>query len=150
MNRGSTRMNADREVRALDSPLLHRHVTDAVLGVFFDVYNELGGGFLESVYREGLAIGLAQARIPFDREAGLAVRFRGRPVGVFRPDFVVADAVIVECKAVKVLDEVHHAQLLNYLRAATIEVGILLNFGPTPSFKRLVLENSHKGRSLPR
>ena len=143
-------MNADCESGTSDAPMLHRHVTEVVLGVFFDVYNELGGGFLESVYREGLAVGLAQASVPFDREAGLTVRFRGQPVGVFRPDFVVADAVIVECKAVKVLDDIHHAQLLNYLRAATIEVGLLLNFGPTPSFKRLVLENSHKGRRLPR
>lgn len=121
-NRGSARKGADCETRDTGSRLLYRNTTERVLGIFFDVYNELGGGFLESVYREALAVGLMQAEVPFEREVPLTVRFRKQPVGVFRPDFVIADAVIVECKAVRALDETHHAQLINYLRVTALEV----------------------------
>jgi GxxExxY protein len=148
-NRGLTRMNADCEARDAGSRLLYRNTTARVLGIFFDVYNELGGGFLESVYREALAVGLMQAEIPFYREVPLTVWFRKQPVGVFRPDFVIADAVIVECKAVRALDDIYQAQLINYLRATALEVGLLLNFGPSPAFKRLVLENRRKPAFIP-
>ncbi|HET7564558.1 MAG TPA: GxxExxY protein [Gemmatimonadaceae bacterium] len=160
-SRGSTRMNADtataNEVRARqqhggdgDHPLLHREVTEQVLGVFFDVYNELGGGFLESVYAEAMGIALGEARIPFEREPTVAVQFRNRVIGAFRPDFIVADAVVVELKGARAIDQGHQAQLLNYLRATALEVGLLLNFGPVPAYKRLAFSNARKTQPQPR
>ncbi len=79
-----------------------------------------------------------------ERQYPLSVRFRGEHIGDFRADLVVADNVIVELKAVKALEPFHEAQLLNYLRASDIEVGLLLNFGPSPKLKRLVFANEKK------
>jgi GxxExxY protein len=117
-----------------------------VRGLLYDTYNELGGGFLEPVYRNALAIAFAEASVPFSKEVSLPVHFRGRQVGVFKPDFIVANAVIVECEAVRTLDDVHQAQSLNYRRATTLEVGPLLNLGPDPELKRLVFATGRRIR----
>jgi GxxExxY protein len=124
--------------------LKHSELTERVLGVFYDVYNELGHGFLESVYEEAMAIALTQAGLAVQRQLSLKVTFRGAVVGDFRPDLLVAKTVLLELKAGRVLDPLHEAQLLNYLRATEIEIGLLLNFGPKPQFKRLVFTNSRK------
>jgi GxxExxY protein len=124
--------------------LKHSELTERVLGVFYDVYNELGHGFLESVYEEAMAIALTQAGLAVQRQLPLKVTFRGAVVGDFRPDLLVAKTVLLELKAGRVLDPLHEAQLLNYLRATEIEIGLLLNFGPQPQFKRLVFTNSRK------
>ena len=118
--------------------LLHRELTGKLLKYFFEVYNELGSGFLEAVYVQAYANVLRDARIPFEREIRLTVRFRGETVGICKPDLIVANAVVIECKAVSLLDASHRAQLWNYLRATGLEVGLLLNFGPVPEFKRIV------------
>ncbi len=112
---------------------LHSRVTEKILGAFFDVYNELGFGFLESVYVESLAIDLRAQGLQVDREMSVPVWFRNQLVGTFRADLVVERVVIVELKAARALDPSHEAQLLNYLRATEIEVGLLLNFGPRTS-----------------
>ncbi|HMD30630.1 MAG TPA: GxxExxY protein [Candidatus Acidoferrales bacterium] len=125
--------------------LLHAGLTEKVLGVFYDVYNELGHGFLESVYEEAMSIALRQAGLRVDRQLPLKDMFRDFLVGDFRADVVVDRAVLLELKAATGLDPAHEAQLLNYLRATEIEVGLLLNFGPKPQFKRMVFENSKKG-----
>src|SRR2546425_11114470 len=124
--------------------LLHNRVTEKVLGAFFDVYNELGFGFLESVYVESLAIDLRIQGLQVDRQMSVPVWFRNQLVGTFRADLVVESVVIVELKAALSLDPSHEAQLLNYLRATEIEVGLLLNFGPKPQFKRLIFDNPRK------
>ena len=124
--------------------LLHNRVTEKVLGAFFDVYNELGFGFLESVYVESLAIDLRTKGLQVDRQVSVPVWFRNQLVGTFRADLVVESVVIVELKAALSLDPSHEAQLLNYLRATEIEVGLLLNFGPKPQFKRLIFDNERK------
>jgi GxxExxY protein len=142
-------MDAERATAQSEGDLAHHKVTERVLGLFYETHNELGGGFLESVYRKALAIAFEEASVPFEREMPLPVHFRGRAVGVFKPDFLVANAVIVECKAVMTLDEVHQAQLF-YLRATTLEVGLLLNFVPKPQFKRLVFATSRRIRVHPR
>jgi len=121
-------------------PLLHAGLTDRLLAVFYRAYNELGGGFAESVYANAYAIALGEAGIPFEREATITIEFRGRAVGSGRPDFIVAGAVIVECKAVKSLDDWHLSQALHYLRASGLPVALLLNWGPRAGFKRVVLE----------
>jgi len=131
-------MNAD------ERRFKHQEVTKIVIGVFFEVYNELGYGFLESVYREAMVIALRSAGLAVSKELTLTVRFRDRVIGRFRVDLLVAGSVIVEVKAVRSLEPSHFAQLLNYLRAGVLEVGLLLNFGPKAQFKRLVFSNSRK------
>lgn len=131
-------MNAD------ERGLIHKELTQRVIGVFYDVYNELGCGFLESVYEESMAVAMRQAGLNVQTQFPVNVWFRGSVVGEFRADLLVENSVFVELKAARCLDPAHEAQLLNYLRATEIEVGLLLNFGPKPEFKRLVYENSRK------
>jgi GxxExxY protein len=132
-------MNTDQR-----GSLEQRDLTDRILGTFYDVYNELGAGFVESVYLNAFAIALRQAGLRVDSERPIKVRFRGAVVGEFRADLVVDDVVICELKAASAIVPEFHAQLLNYLRATEFEVGLLLNFGPKPGFKRLVFHNSRK------
>jgi GxxExxY protein len=122
----------------------HQAATQKILGVFFDVYNELGYGFLESVYREAMAIALRAGGLQVEKEFALTASFRGETVGSFKADLVVSGTVIVELKAVRTLEAVHEAQILNYLRASVLEVGLLLNFGPKPQVRRLAFSNLRK------
>lgn len=124
--------------------LKHYTITKSIIGVFFDVYNELGSGFLEIVYVEALALALREAGLSVDREIPLAVTFREKIIGRFRADLVVNGTVLVEAKALPKLQPVHEAQILNYLRATVLEVGLLLNFGPRPQFRRLLFDNTYK------
>jgi GxxExxY protein len=124
--------------------LLHSAITQAVLGAFYDVYNQLGAGFLESVYEAAMEIDLREAGLEVRRQEGVQVFFRRHCVGRFVSDLVVANAIIVELKAVRAITPVHEAQLINLLRATTIEVGLILNFGPRPEFKRIVGSNQNK------
>jgi len=124
--------------------LKHSEVTREIIGVFFAVYNELGPGFLESVYVESLAIALAQAGLSVEREKPLTVRFRGEVVGKFRADIIVGQVLLVEVKACPKLNPIHEAQILNYLRATSLEVGLLVNFGSRPQFRRLLFDNPRK------
>src|SRR5690348_15535834 len=101
----------------------HRELTEKILGVFYEVYNELGHGFLESVYEEAMALALSQEGARPEKQRPIRVVFRGAVVGDFRADLLVNDAVLVELKAARELDPAHEAQLLNYLRATEIEVG---------------------------
>jgi GxxExxY protein len=123
---------------------LHSDITEKVLGIFFEVYNELGGGFLESVYQQALRIALIQAGLRVMSEIAIPVWFRGEIVGNFRADLIVNDCVLLELKAVGAFDREHEGQILHYLRATDFEIGLLFNFGPRPQFKRFILENEKK------
>ena len=136
-----SRMNADERTGQI---LPDVETTRKVIGAFYRAYNEIGFGFLESVYHEALAITLTDAKVRFVREPALVVRMRGRPIGLFRPDFIVEDRIIIEVKVARRIDERHHAQLLNYLRASDVEVGLLLNFGREATFRRMIFSNAHK------
>lgn len=130
---------------------LHAEITEKVIGVFFEVYNELGGGFLESVYQQAMRIALGQAGLRVAVEVPVPVYFRGEVVGNFRADVIVKDSVLVELKAVSGFDNTHDGQVLHYLRATRFEVGLLLNSGPKPQFRRFILEEEKKKiRVLPR
>ena len=122
----------------------HQDLTRGVIQVFYEVYNELGHGFLESVYEEAMAMALAAHGMIVMRQHPLQVWFRGERIGNFHPDLVVGNAVIVELKATRSLEPAHEAQLLNYLRASDLEVGLLLNFGLVPKIKRMVFGNDRK------
>jgi GxxExxY protein len=122
----------------------HADITGRILGVFYDVYNELGPGFLECVYHGAMRVALPQAGLLLETEVPVPVFFRGVQVASFKVDLLVERSVILELKAAQGFDSAHVAQLLNYLRATPIEVGLLLNFGPRPQQKRLVYDNARK------
>jgi GxxExxY protein len=122
----------------------HWDLCHDIVKVFYDVYNELGFGFLEAVYEEALEIALGQAGFTVLRQVDTPIWFRGRRIGKYKVDLLVNDAVLLELKAARSLDREHEAQVLNYLRATDIEVALLLNFGPKPAFRRLVFENERK------
>ena len=129
----------------------HGDITQKVIRVFYEVYNELGHGFLESVYEKSLEIALNSKGLKVCRQIEIPVSFRGQLVGDFSADMLVEGCVLIELKAARSLDTSHTAQLLNYLRATDIEVGSLLNFGVKPEFKRLIFDNPRKAiRENPR
>ncbi len=129
--------------------LKHAELTDKIIGSFYDVFNELGHGFLESVYHEAMIVALTQKGLRVEREKPVEVRFRGEIIGLFRTDLVVGDRAIVELKCARTIDSNHEAQLLNYLKATTYEVGLLLNFGNRPHFRRMALETARKRPDTP-
>lgn len=131
-------MNADERV------FKHEDLTRQIIGAFYEVYNELGFGFLESVYREAMALVLRSLGLHVEKEFCLEARFRGQVIGGFKADLLVSGRVIVELKAVRTLDRSHEAQTLNYLRAGVLEVALLLNFGPKPQVRRLAFANHRK------
>ncbi len=124
--------------------LKFRDLTEEIIGIFYSVYNELGYGFLESVYEKSMMIALTEAGLRATRQSPIKVNFRGSEVGIFQADLLVEDLILIELKAASGLDNAHEAQLLNYLRATEIEVGLLMNFGERPQFKRLTFENTRK------
>lgn len=124
--------------------LKHPEITEGLIRIFFDIYNELGHGFLESVYEQAFSISLGERGIFFERQMAVPVWFHGRQVGDFRADIVVEKKVIVELKTGRAIDPAWEKQLLNYLRATEIEVGLLFNFGIEPQFRRFVFDNERK------
>ena len=125
--------------------LKHADITELIIQAFYTVYNTLGYGFLEKVYVNALAIELRRLGLEVVQEMRIAVYYGGEMIGEYFADLVVAGVVIVEVKAAKALLEEHEAQLLNYLKATPYEVGLVLNFGPKPEFKRKAFDNSRKG-----
>lgn len=121
--------------------LVHQALTAQIIKGFFEVYNELGFGFLESAYQNALPIALRELNLHCQREVSLPVKFRGITVCEYRADLIVNKHVIVETKAATKIHPIHELQLLSYLKATNLEVGLLLNFGPKPEFKRLVNSN---------
>ena len=119
--------------------MLHSDLTRTIIGCAFDVLNELGPGFLESVYEKAMAIAISEAGIKVRTQAPIEVLFRGQPVGEFYADLLVDEKVIVELKAVpSPLAPIHEAQLINYLNATGVQVGLLMNFGqPKLQYRRL-------------
>jgi GxxExxY protein len=128
----------------MNETLKHKELTEVIIGTFYEVYNELGFGFLESVYENALVIALSEKGLKVEQQIPIPVWFRGQRVGDFVADLLVENTVILELKAVRTIDDAHKAQLLNYLRATEIEIGLLLNFGQSAEFKRLAFDNHRK------
>ena len=143
-------MRVDQIARVNDggSKLICGRITGAVIQGFRTVYDVLGPGFPEHVYRRSLAYELRDRGIDVVEEAAINVWYRGCRVGYFRADLLVADQVIVELKTTSGFTAVDRDQLLSYLRASSIEVGLLMLFGPRPLFRRHVFDNSRKHRTL--
>jgi GxxExxY protein len=118
--------------------LLYQDLTSKILEACFEVINELGSGFLESVYQKALLFALKQKGLKVMPQMPISVMFRGENVGQFFADFLIEDKVIVELKAVSALLPEHQAQVINYLKATGVEVGLLVNFGrPKLEYRRL-------------
>ena len=128
----------------MGASLKHEHLTKRIISAFYQVYNTLGYGFLEKVYENALAIELQRAGLSVKRQQPIKVYYAEQLVGDYFADLVVEDKVILELKAAEALCEAHETQLMNYLRATEIEVGLLMNFGPQPEFRRKIFTNERK------
>lgn len=113
------------------SSLPNFDVTEKIIGYAYEVHNDLGFGFLEAVYRNSLALLLHEGGLTAESEKLIVVYFRGQPVGNYVADLLVENSVIVELKSVQQLAKPHEVQLVNYLQATGIDVGLLINFGPS-------------------
>ncbi|MBJ6798837.1 GxxExxY protein [Geomonas propionica] len=124
--------------------MIHEETTDRILKGFFKVYNTLGFGFLEKVYENALVIELAKLGLEVNQQPKIPVYYDGLLVGEYFADIVVQDVVILELKAAEALRDEYYAQLTNYLKASDKELGLLLNFGKKPQFKRIIFSNDVK------
>ena len=124
--------------------LLHEELTDVIIKTFYEVYNELGYGFLERVYQNALFYELKSQGYDVEAQKKIVVYYKDMVVGNYFADIIVNDTVILELKACDTLVIEFESQLINYLRSTKYEVGLLLNFGKKPEFKRKVFENSNK------
>ena len=122
----------------------HFELTQTIIGCFYDVYNELGFGFLESVYENSLCIALRSIGLEVHQQIAIPVWFRGKRVGDFDADVMVNRLVLLELKSARAIEQAYLAQLRHYLQATEIEVGLLLNFGPKAELKRVVFGNERK------
>ncbi len=122
----------------------HKELTEKIIKIFYRVYNKLGYGFLEKIYENAMKIELRKEGIPFVAQAPIKVLYEGECIGEYCADLLVHDSVIVEIKAIRRFLEENEAQLLNYLKATPVEVGLLLNFGPEPGVRRRAFDNSRK------
>ena len=120
----------------------HKELTSKIIECAFTVHNTLGFGFLENVYQNALMIELYKADLQAEKEKRIQIEYDGQVVGDYIADIVVEDKVILELKSVKEIHPAHEAQLVNYLKATGIEVGLLINFGATVEIKRKVFDRS--------
>ncbi len=123
----------------------HADLTEKIIGAFYKVYRTLGYGFSEKVYENALVLELRRLGFKVEQQKHIVVYYDDQVVGEYQADIIVNGVIIVELKAVRQLLQEHEAQLLNYLKATEIEVGLLLNFGPKAEFKRKVYDNDRKG-----
>ncbi len=122
----------------------HKEDTDKVISAFYKVYNTLGFGFLEKVYERALLIELRKLGLKAEAQVLIKVNYDGLEIGEYFADIVINDRVILEIKAVDCLCDEHSYQLVNYLKATRIEVGLLLNFGQKSQIKRKIFDNEYK------
>ena len=126
----------------------YKELTEKIIRIFYRVYNKLGYGFLEKVYENAMMIEFMIECITAAAQFPIKVFYKEEVIGEYFADILVDEKVIVEIKATRTLALEHEAQLLNYLKATNIEVGLLLNFGPKPQIKRKVFDNHRKQTSV--
>ena len=120
----------------------HKELTGKIIECAFRVHKNLGFGFLESVYQNALLIELTKAGLKAEKERKIQVNYDGQVIGDFVADILVEEKVILELKSVREIHPAHEAQLINYLKATGIEVGLLINFGEKVEIKRKVLDHT--------
>ncbi|MCA6423147.1 MAG: GxxExxY protein [Flavobacterium sp.] len=126
----------------------HQELTKSIIGLYYDVNNELGYGFMEKVYHNAMLIELKKRGFEIDNQKKLNVLYKNEIVGEYVPDIIVNNKVILELKTVEYLLDIHENQLLNYLKATDCEVGIILNFGKDPQFIRKIFTNDLKKNKI--
>jgi len=124
--------------------MLHQDISDKILKCFYEVYNILGYGFLEKVYENALYTELTRSVLNCERQKKIKVFYKDNQVGEYYADILVENKIILELKATETICEEHEFQLINYLKATDIEVGLLLNFGKKPEIKRKIFTNDRK------
>jgi len=125
----------------------HHELTAEIIRRFYIVYNKLGYGFLEKVYEKALTFELGKAGIHVQRQSPINVYYETELVGEYFADLLIENKIIIELKAAEAICEEHELQLINYLKATDIEVGLLLNFGKKPEVKRKVFSNNNLRKS---
>jgi GxxExxY protein len=128
----------------IETAMLHEEITSEIIAAFYAVYNTLGYGFLEKVYENALIFELQKRGLNVKQQMPIQVYYEGQVVGEYFSDLLVQDRVILELKVADEMINAHQAQLLNYLKATNLEVGLVLNFGPKPEFKRKIFTNIRK------
>lgn len=124
--------------------MLHQDLSQNIIRIYYQVYNELGFGFLEKVYENAMFFELNNSGFFTQKQLPIKVHYKHREVGEYYADLIVENKIILELKAAESLAEEHECQLINYLKATDIEVGLLFNFGKKPEFKRKIFNNDLK------
>lgn len=128
----------------------HSNVTGKIIGAAMKVHSTLGTGFQECIYQRALEIELKKQDISFQREVDMKIYYDGQEIGKRRVDFLVENKVMVELKAVSVLEDIHRAQTINYLEVYGLEIGLLINFGAKSlEFQRFIKSQKHKHSGSP-
>mgnify|MGYP000754843122 CR=1 FL=1 len=127
---------------------LYQELTSKIISCFYKVYNSLGFGFLEKVYENALMIELKKNNLAVEKQKQIKVFYEDNLVGEYFADLVVEDKIIIELKAAEILIEEHELQLINYLKATDMEVGLLLNFGKKPEVRRKIFSNNKKKQQI--
>lgn len=128
----------------MENRFLHSELSSSIIKAFYKVYNTLGFGFAEKIYENSLAIELRKMGLFAQKQEKITVYYDTEVVGEYYSDITVEHKIILELKTVEALNQDHEGQLINYLKATTIELGLLLNFGPKPEIKRRILTNDLK------
>jgi len=129
--------------------LLFKELSDHIIKAYFKVYNKLGFGFLEKVYENALCLELSKSNLLIRQQVPVNVYYENEIVGFYKADIIVENKIIMEIKAVEALCEAHECQLINYLKATEFEVGLLLNFGKEPQFKRKIFQEKTRSAFNP-
>jgi GxxExxY protein len=124
--------------------MLHGEITDRIIRSFYNVYNKLGFGFLEKVYENALILEIRKTGLFVEQQKNIKVFYDESQVGDYFADLIVNELIIVELKAAEALREEHEAQLINYLKATNVEIGLLFNFGKKAEFRRKIFSNANK------
>ena len=124
--------------------MLQEELSKQIIGAYYKVYNTLGYGFLEKVYERAMCIELRKCGLEFRSQEAIQAYYKDENVGDYFADIIIADSIIIELKAAEKLKDEHEFQLINYLKATDIEVGLLFNFGKKPEFKRKIFTNDRK------
>ena len=124
--------------------MLYEETTEEIIKVFYHTYNQLGYGFLEKVYENAISLELSSRGFSISRQVPISVYYKGENVGDFYADIIVNDKILLELKAAEDIVPAHRNQVINYLKATRIEVGLLLNFGEKPKFERFIFTNNRK------
>lgn len=118
----------------------HQNITKKIIKGYYEVYNELGTGFLEAVYENALYMVLSEYGLEVEQQQPISVYFRGIIIGNYRADLIIEQKVLLELKAVRATAPEHKAQIIHYLKATNIDIGLLMNFGDEPEFRRFIFD----------